>query len=487
MKDLHEYSLTAVLADYFPLEIASFLEMLREYLNFKLRVVSPSEKLGSSYVPALGVSHFNGSEQDNDVIVDMSSRSIFLEGNDEIWMKYYKKYLYLIPIPIFNKRHFYLRRPKIYVMDISFAAILAFGGLIFTAFIFAVWAQFLGFRERNWSFLNILTAQMGGSLERRGRMKLSEMVFQMSIYVATFIVVTLGSDYMYEIFILRQELTTIKTMQDLVDSNVNLIMGSVEYSINEEDILNLVKNYRSPSKLLNRIQTRELAPGTSSFCIRSWAESLVIDETVNLCIEYSVFDEFILRSTDDWQVDKIEDPISVSTEILVLTRNPFFKNRLQESMYPLMEAGLFVERQKDVDEYRRLENGLDQLHLQKNETDKVPFQDQLQPILGIGYAVAFTGFFLELVWKIYIEKTELGRAVHAFYSDSRSNSANSVIRRRQSSRMILVREMINVELRDRVSANQVRTRCIDPGAVMNDEESKRITAIAEVHQQQSDK
>ncbi|KAJ8682024.1 hypothetical protein QAD02_017816 [Eretmocerus hayati] len=349
-------------------------------------------------------------------------------------------------------------------MNISFAAIVAFGGLIFTAFIFAVWAQFLGFRERNWSFLNILTAQMGGSLECRGRMKLSEMVFQMSIYVATFIVVTLGSDYMYQIFILRQELPTIKTMQDLIDSNVDLIMDSGEYSTNEDLILNLVKDYRSPAKLLNRIQTRELAPGTPSFCIRSWAESLAINEMVNLCIEYSDYDEFILRSTDDWQIDKIDDPISVSMEILVLSKNTFFKNRLQEFMYLLIEAGLFVKWEKDLDEYRRSNGGLGQLHLQKNETDKVPLQDQFQPILGIGYAVALIGFLLELVWKIYIEKTELGRAVHAFYSDSRSASANNVIQRRQSSRMILVREMINVKLRDRVSANQAKTQLINPGA-----------------------
>ncbi|KAJ8675757.1 hypothetical protein QAD02_011543 [Eretmocerus hayati] len=67
----------------------------------------------------------------------------------------------IIPVPVSCPIYFHFMQQITYDEEISTAAIIAFAGLFFTAFVFAVWSQFLGFRERNWNFLNILTAQMG--------------------------------------------------------------------------------------------------------------------------------------------------------------------------------------------------------------------------------------------------------------------------------------------------------------------------------------
>ncbi|KAJ8674020.1 hypothetical protein QAD02_005282 [Eretmocerus hayati] len=115
-------------------------------------------------------------------------------------------------------------RPKTFKIEILSAPIVTFSVLIFTAFTFDIWARILGFRRPNWSFLNILTVQMGGSIAHRGPMKLSEKIFQMSIYIATFIVVTVGTDYVLQNFVSIPTLTEVRTIQALADLDIDLIV-----------------------------------------------------------------------------------------------------------------------------------------------------------------------------------------------------------------------------------------------------------------------
>ncbi|KAJ8681771.1 hypothetical protein QAD02_017563 [Eretmocerus hayati] len=137
-------------------------------------------------------------------------------------------------IPVSAAYHFYFMRPKIHERDvkISVPAIVAFGVLFLTAWMFAIWSRLLGFREPNWSVLNIATAQMGGSIQILGRIRLSKAISQMSMYIATFIVVTFGTDYMLQLYIVSfHEMPVIRTLKDLAHADVNLSMSILDWHI----------------------------------------------------------------------------------------------------------------------------------------------------------------------------------------------------------------------------------------------------------------
>ncbi|KAJ8682513.1 hypothetical protein QAD02_018305 [Eretmocerus hayati] len=341
----------------------------------------------------------------------------------------YGQYLTQISIPVPDAFHFHLMRSKEYTREISTTAITAFSVLFFTAFIFSVWTRLLGFKERNWSFLNILTAQMGGSIEHRGKMKLSEMIFQMSIYIATFIVVTAGADYMMQIFISRGELNEIETIQNLADSDITLVMEEFDHMIMKHFFSDFINSDANLQKIYNRIEGRNLDPGKTTFCFKN--NSPMIDESINLCFQRLKFERNILKSDDSLQIDKIKDAIIVSLPVIRLKGIPFFKIHLQALIYRFLQIGL-IERLNLLRKRREMfylnVKQLDLEHVNKDDGKEVPLQDQLQPILVIGFTMGIAMLIFEIIWKRFIEKIELGKLVSAYYNDSQSKSAQNTFK-----------------------------------------------------------
>ncbi|KAJ8681120.1 hypothetical protein QAD02_016907 [Eretmocerus hayati] len=196
----------------------------------------------------------------------------------------------------------YVKRPKTYVRSISVAAMLTFGGLFFTAWMFAMWVYLLGFRETNWNFINILTAQMGGSIQHQGRMKLSEMIFQMNIDIATFIVVTLGSDYMFQIFILIENPPEMPSLQDLADSDIDLVS---DFASMEKFVL--LGRVVSPAlgKIANRTRVGSVTPGTHSFCDGPSTKSSTLVEGMNICLTDDRFRQDVMKSNNDFSIERV--------------------------------------------------------------------------------------------------------------------------------------------------------------------------------------
>ncbi|KAJ8673616.1 hypothetical protein QAD02_004878 [Eretmocerus hayati] len=292
-------------------------------------------------------------------------------------------------IPRFLSKNFYLRRRKIYEKSISFAAIMTFGGLIYTAWLFATWARILEFKEPNWSFLNILTAQMGGSIQHHGPMKLSEMIFQMSIYVATFIIVTLGSDYMYQIFLLNQEMPEIKTLRDLADANIELIM-----EVNQHWLVQYTLKDSILEKIDNRIQHQILSPESDLFCFKQTV-TYIIDDTINLCFTDSKGTTFMAKSDNEWQVEKIDDPISVMMVSIKLDDPQvfFIKDSMEKLITRFSETG-FLDSWWEEFKAPYISNEINQsLSSKITEDSEIPLQSQLWPVLLVGY---FLGSPLDL-------------------------------------------------------------------------------------------
>ncbi|KAJ8676363.1 hypothetical protein QAD02_012150 [Eretmocerus hayati] len=332
----------------------------------------------------------------------------------------------IIPLPVPHAAHFYLLQPKTYDEEISPSAIIAFFGLFFTAFIFAVWAQFLGFEERNWTFLNILTAQMGGNIEYQGTMRLSKVTFQMSIYIATFIVVTLGTDYMFQIFVFRGKLSEIETLKDLVQSDMNFIMDVGSYD--------LFENYQKDfilQKIFNRTQSRLPGEGYHSFCnLPADLTSSVLDETMNLCIEKSGWDKTVMRSNSWFRVTRIKGALFETTSFLYLEKEfSFFKNRLAESINRFAEVGLLKLWREGYAKIRMKKFSHNSI-IPLEDGNQIPLHHQLWPIIAVGTFLSFIALIGELIWKRWIERTEFGAIVKRYYNESRSGSTRHSIRLR---------------------------------------------------------
>ncbi|KAJ8670152.1 hypothetical protein QAD02_001411 [Eretmocerus hayati] len=367
-------------------------------------------------------------EMNNNFVIGftLSYRSLeSISDNQDSQRQILINYFRYIHHPYPAECHFYFMRRKEYEMRISPEAILAFGGLFFTAFIFAAWARLLGFKEPNWSFLNILTAQMGGSLEHHGPMRLSEMIFQISIYTATFIVVTLGGDYMYQIFVLHQELPVIESLQDLANSGYNFIMEN-----HDENFLQFIRMDQTVQDIVKRIEFRrtELS-GTHSFCRPPSSSQPVLDEFVNLCMSCSREVQHIYESNSQFQVDKIKPPI-INEFLKIVTGSPptFVKERAEQLIQKFMQVGLidkwehegFRKREAAEEIFENSERA------EANKSEEVPLQDQLWPILVVGFTAGTIALIGELIWKHLIERTALGQLVKAYYSDLHSSSEKRV-------------------------------------------------------------
>ncbi|KAJ8681734.1 hypothetical protein QAD02_017526 [Eretmocerus hayati] len=334
-------------------------------------------------------------------------------------------------IPVASSYHLYLMRPKIHERDvrISFLAIAAFVVLFLTASMFAIWSRLLGFREPNWSVLNIATAQMGGSIQILGRMKLSKVIFQMSMYVATFIIVTFGADYMLQLYIVSfRELPQIKTLKDLAHLDVNLFMISIQLY---GQFQYLGKDAVVQS-IYDRTQARDLEAGFHSFCTLLTAanSNTILDGKINLCLKPSREPTIIMKSDYRFQVDKIEDPVAIFTPNLEFESKGHewqlsMKDRVEKLMYKFSEIGLLEEWDElSTQPPRRVGPADDPTDSEEDSRDgNIPFQDQLWPIFTVGCTLSVLALIGEWIWKIFIEKTKLGELTKEFYNYSRSNSA----------------------------------------------------------------
>ncbi|KAJ8683015.1 hypothetical protein QAD02_018807 [Eretmocerus hayati] len=392
------------------------IRTLFEVLNCSLRgqVDARSDDTWQSIRPENG----KYGRRDYDFIVPkLSFVFIFSSIRKWEWERRMKHYLNEIQYPIPNIYHLYLMRPKTYEQQISIAAIVAFAGLFFTAFVFAVWAQLIGFKIKSWSFLNILTAQMSGSIEHRGPMKLSEMIFQMSIYVATFIVVTLGSDYMYQIFVLRQNLPLIETIEDLAQSDVKLVMIETDY-----DHFRAFPKDHTLKALFERIQCvphYELFSNLQhSFCRQPWSNFSTFNESINLCVLNAKKVEYLMQSNEEIRVDKIRDPVATISPIIYSGAEApaLFRFRTEELLNRFMQVGLLNKWEKDYSRNQSKKKGSSQSARKEIFKDKeVPMQNQLWPVLAMGFGAGVIALIGELLWKSLIEKTEFGKFMRTFH------------------------------------------------------------------------
>ncbi|KAJ8682414.1 hypothetical protein QAD02_018206 [Eretmocerus hayati] len=426
VKDLHKFPLVVYNAAFFDpsSEYISLIENFCWSLNCELRQIGEpeSEETFGSEIPEIVA----------DLLFPHMSLISAINGRFKNECKigdYYWHHFLAVQLPITKSRHFYLRRRKTYEQNISFAALATFGGLFFTAWLFATWTILLKFKQRNWSFLNILTAQMGSSIEHQGRMKLSERIYQMSIYIATLMIVTIGSDYMYQIFILHPTLPEITTIRDLADSNINLTMDFSDYTISRQILSNMIDNDSSLSKIFNITWSHEKMQESDEFCKRIWSAKPILDESINLCIDFSTNDELIIRSDKQWKIDKIQEPIVVDMQVLLLGRISFYKDPLQTLIYKYAQIGLMKKWGEAVHagEYEHAVRA-NYSTVKIDENEEMPLQEQLQPVLLIGYIFGAAVLIFEFIWKYFIEKTELGGLVNAFYRDSRQSSATRGIK-----------------------------------------------------------
>ncbi|KAJ8682372.1 hypothetical protein QAD02_018164 [Eretmocerus hayati] len=423
LKDLYGYSLVTTLEFARPphamvnkltekpyRETWIFLtRMLMEAINCTLRIKTEDElstfkpqAFPTLHAPVLRYHQSYGSILDNDPEDEWS------------WRLFYHSNLGTIHIPSPVFLHLYVLQTKSYRDDVSFAAIVAFGGLFFTAFIFAVWGQFLGLKDRNWSFLNILTAQMGGSVAHGRPMKLSEMIFQMSIYIATFIIVTLGTDYMLQIFILHHEPREIRTTKELADSDIFFIVDMDDFW----DFADLPHGDFEIEIIKSRIHVKLPDQGFYAFCkLPSRDLSEMVDTKINLCISHSENKQFILPSDSKFQINKIEDPIlMIMPSMEFAIERPFLKKRLNMMVDKFSEVGLIdMWRNSRRRMYNSSGDSQSTTRVKEDQIEARPLQDQLWPILVVGSTVSIAALIAELIWKRFIEGTEIGNLVSAFY------------------------------------------------------------------------
>ncbi|KAJ8686997.1 hypothetical protein QAD02_022791 [Eretmocerus hayati] len=398
-------------------EIDMFLvKMVCEKLNCETRDIAEED---TAVEPTLNSYHLE------DVSIPFDRISFAPRKSHAELTDFLEQHLTGIYIPIPDAFHLYLMRPKEYRKVISVASILTFSGLFFTACIFAVWARLLGFKVGNWTFLNILTAQMGSSLEHPGRMKMSEKIFLMSIYIATLIIVTFGTDYMLEIFVYRGELANIETIEDLANSDVNLGMEFFNYKYMSEQISDFIYYDNDLKEIHGRIKPRIKPVELSTFC-RNTDPTRSLDESINLCYTRFSIEHDVMTSDEIVQIDKIRNPIIVFLPTMRFTKIQFFKERWEELIYRFLELGMLESLKKNRQVYVELPPGTTRSDKDINNKT-VPLEEQVQPIFFVGCTVSIFALICEMIWHRLMKRTEVGRLLRAFHHRSHSASTSSRI------------------------------------------------------------
>ncbi|KAJ8670469.1 hypothetical protein QAD02_001728 [Eretmocerus hayati] len=346
------------------------------------------------------------SHLDRDYILVGESRNIFL--------------------PTLVSFHFLVKRQiRSSPMEISKEALLAYAAILLTGIFFASYARVLGFKVKNWSIINIMTAQMGGSLEVHRPMRMSEKIYLIMMYITTFTVTTIATDYMLQIFIYHQKTSDLTTLKELADSNLDFILDETDY-----EFLRPYEHDPDVVKILKRTKPAEVSDGYSGFCGLNVMYGKV-DDSINLCLLSSRDEIPVLRLNGEWYIDRIEQPIntvypSYFTEFNTL---PSLMKNFEFLITRFVETGF---TQFWAEQYQRdlishtLERGGDASLLTnreiKNDGDTeepMPLKYQLLAIMLAGASISVFALFCEIILSHLMRETELGNLIQAFKRRSR--------------------------------------------------------------------
>ncbi|KAJ8681123.1 hypothetical protein QAD02_016910 [Eretmocerus hayati] len=300
--------------------------------------------------------------------------------------------------------------------ELSKEGLLACGALLLTGVFFASYARVLGFKVKNWSIINITTAQMGGSLENRGPM--SERIYLITMYVTTFIVTTIATDYILEMFTYRKEVNNFKTLEELADSNIPIVMSARDFNFLRHEEGDPILE-----KILNRSERVELSDGYGGFCGLNVMYDKV-DDSINLCFVGARDNVPVLKLRGNWYVDRIEEPIQMSIPILVVLGQFYLVNDINLIVVRFKETGFLEywakQEQRDLISHT-IERGGDpsllteSLPADQPETEEAaPLKYQLRAIMVIGSSLSFIALICEIIWSRFLSKTEIGRFMRAF-------------------------------------------------------------------------
>ncbi|KAJ8682186.1 hypothetical protein QAD02_017978 [Eretmocerus hayati] len=136
-------------------------------------------------------------------------------------------------------------------------------------------------------------------------MRLSAKIYPMVIYIGTLIIVTLGTDYMLEIFIAHQELPEIESIEIIADMDLNSRVDPGTYMILEnfasrDDSMKRVLDLTIPHDVERTSRER------NSFRYSSSMNSLPSDETINRSISGPEERFHVVASYEKFRVDRVK-------------------------------------------------------------------------------------------------------------------------------------------------------------------------------------
>ncbi|KAJ8680988.1 hypothetical protein QAD02_016775 [Eretmocerus hayati] len=328
-----------------------------------------------------------------------------------------------ITLPTPNSLHLIVKRPyEDPEVRLSTEAIIAYVSLFLTGIFFALVARILGFKVENWSALNIMTAQMGGSLEYQDQnMKISAKIYLLMMYIVTFMVTDLLADQLIQIFIYYPKtISDFKTLAHLADSDLPLIMA-------RDDVILLSKIQDNPSlmKILSRVEVRNTSYyGQATFCDTS-AIFGSVDESINVCMWDSRSNLMKIETSDDYFINKIEEPVQVVYPLLHVRHNGFFRDRFELLLQRLFETGMddFWRRtsRRDFVSYASRKSGDNDVIVNNKIPKKSDMEDatpslnyQLSAIIVFGSVVSVIVLFCEIVCSHILDIREIRALIAAF-------------------------------------------------------------------------
>ncbi|KAJ8680977.1 hypothetical protein QAD02_016764 [Eretmocerus hayati] len=366
-----------------------------------------------------------------------------------------------IVLPTTVSYYLLLKRPiQESEIEISKKAIIAYAALILTGIFFASYSRLLGFKQKNWSVLNITTAQMGGSLEYHGntrQMKMSEKIYLITMYITTFIVTTVAADYILKIFIFHQKTDNFETLKDLADSDIPLILANSDF-----EFLSLFFKNPNILRILERSEKHKGSNSFSRFCYFTLPDEPV-DESVNLCVWESRKDVVEIELSDNWYIDKIDEPVQVIHPRFYLDDYGHFKDTFEMLLGRFLETG--IEKSWQLISQRTRISGMvgrganlsaiteNVIPLQEDLEDAMPLKYQLSAVMAVGSIFSIFVLICEIIWSRYLGKTKIGILMIAFCSHYRPQSyeMRSTMRSKSKvspaltlSRILAVRETANL-------------------------------------------
>ncbi|KAJ8680979.1 hypothetical protein QAD02_016766 [Eretmocerus hayati] len=384
---------------------------------------------------------YNNHTSNSDMRMNMFHEPIVLSKDPKHEIMENLKY---ITFPTPTAYYLLLKRPvedKIIDLNLNQAG-LAYMILFITGAIFALCAHLLGFKEENWSTLNIMTAQMGGSIEPRGRMKMSEKIYLITMYIVTFMVTDLVTDQMMRIFIYRQEISDFKSLKNLTESNIPLTMNA-----NDHEFLSGFYNTPVLTEILSRIEVVGDYAGFSRLC-RNTYHGDQIDQSINLCLWDSKREIIKTESYTEWYIDKIEEPVQVIHPRFYLQYSMFYFDPIKKLITRFSETGI-TESWDRISRRDRMSliivgSGAHPTSMmknviptEKNVEDAMPLKYQLAAVMAVGSILSICVLFCEILWSRYIRRTKLGTLIVAFKFYSQMKKSRNVNRKDHPEKQIL--------------------------------------------------